>query len=135
MSFADKQTKTPLYGEREIDKAELLCFDNPNPERPYEISIELPEFTCLCPFSGYPDFAVLRLIYQPNEKIIELKAIKLYINGYRNQAISHEEAANRILDDLVAACSPHWIQLEADFYPRGNVHTVVRVSHGNRKTC
>ena len=99
------------------------------------MSIELPEFTCKCPFSGYPDFAVLRLVYQPGPKVVELKAIKLYVNSYRDRSISHEEAANRILDDLVEACAPVWMELQADFNPRGNVHTVVRVSHGQRQPC
>ena len=136
MSNPDTElTKTPLYGERAIADAELICFDNPRPGRPYEVSIELPEFTCLCPFSGYPDFAVLRLIYQPGPRVVELKAIKLYINHFRNTSISHEEVANKILDDLVEACAPVWMQLEADFNPRGNVHTVVRVSHGTRQPC
>lgn len=128
-------TRTPLYGERAIADAELICFENPRLGRAYEVSIELPEFTCLCPFSGYPDFAVLRLLYQPGPRVVELKAIKLYVNSYRNRTISHEEVANRILDDLVEACDPVWMQLEADFYPRGNVHTVVRVSHGERQPC
>ena len=128
-------TRTPSYGERAIADAELICFENPRQGRAYEVSIELPEFTCLCPFSGYPDFAVLRLLYQPGPRVVELKAIKLYVNSYRNRTISHEEVANRILDDLVEACAPVWMQLEADFYPRGNVHTVVRVSHGERQPC
>ncbi len=128
-------TRTPLYGERAIADAQLICFDNPRPGRAYEVSIELPEFTCLCPFSGYPDFAVLRLLYQPGPRVLELKAIKLYVNSYRNRAISHEEVANRILDDLVAAADPQWIELVADFSRRGNVHTVVRVSHGTRLPC
>ncbi|MGL6135358.1 MAG: preQ(1) synthase [Prochlorococcaceae cyanobacterium] len=134
MSSPD-QTRTPRYGERAIAEAELICFDNPRPGRSYEIAITLPEFTCLCPFSGYPDFASLTLLYQPGPRVMELKAIKLYVNSYRNRAISHEEATNRILDDLVAACEPQWMQLEADFNPRGNVHTVVRVSHGQRQPC
>ncbi|MGB5136749.1 MAG: preQ(1) synthase [Prochlorococcaceae cyanobacterium] len=134
MSSSD-QTRTPRYGERAIAEADLICFDNPRPARPYEIAITLPEFTCLCPFSGYPDFATLRLLYQPGPRVMELKAIKLYVNSYRNWAISHEEAANRILDDFVTACEPRWMQLEADFNPRGNVHTVVRVSHGIRQDC
>lgn len=128
-------TTTPLYGLREIEQAQLICFDNPAMGRAYEVSITLPEFTCLCPFSGYPDFAVLRLIYQPGPRVLELKALKLYVNSWRNRSISHEEVANRILDDLVAAAQPEWIQLEADFNPRGNVHTVLRVSHGTRQRC
>ena len=132
MTDHDSKTFTPLYGERAIAVAELICFENPNQSRPYEISIELPEFTCLCPFSGYPDFAVLRLLYQPAEKVLELKAIKLYINSFRERRISHEQVANQILDDLVNASSPVWMQLEADFNPRGNVHMVIRVTHGIR---
>ena len=130
-----ERTTTPLYGQRAIEEGSLICFPNPRPGRPYEVSIELPEFTCLCPFSGYPDFAVLRLLYQPGPRVLELKAIKLYVNSYRNRAISHEEVANRILDDLVAAADPKWIELVADFSRRGNVHTVVRVSQGTRLPC
>ena len=121
-----------LYGEREIENGCLICFPNPNKNRDYEISIDFPEFTCKCPFSGYPDFATIRLIYQPNRKIIELKAIKLYLNNFREKKISHEEVANKIIDDLVEAAEPKWIQLEADFNPRGNVHTIIRVCHGKR---
>jgi 7-cyano-7-deazaguanine reductase len=135
MSSPADQTRTPLYGERAIAEAQLVCFENPRAGRPYEISVTLPEFTCQCPFSGYPDFATLRLMYQPGPRVLELKAIKLYVNSYRNRTISHEEVANRILDDFVAACQPVWMQLEADFNPRGNVHTVVRVSHGSRQPC
>ena len=121
-----------LYGEREIENGCLICFPNPNKNRDYEISIDFPEFTCKCPFSGYPDFATIRLIYQPNRKIIELKAIKLYLNNFREKKISHEEVANKIIDDLVEVAEPKWIQLEADFNPRGNVHTIIRVCHGKR---
>jgi 7-cyano-7-deazaguanine reductase len=130
-----ERTRTPAYGERAIAEARLICFANPRRGRAYEVSIELPEFTCTCPFSGYPDFAVLRLLYQPGPRVLELKALKLYVNSYRDRAISHEEVANRILDDLVDACDPVWMQLVADFNPRGNVHTVVRVSHGERQAC
>jgi len=128
-------TTTPHYGERLIADSQLIGFDNPRPGRAYEVAIELPEFTCKCPFSGYPDFAVLRLLYQPGARVLELKALKLYVNSWRDRGISHEEVANRILDDLVAASDPLWMQLEADFNPRGNVHTVIRVSHGVRQAC
>jgi len=123
-----------FYGERLISESEIVCFPNPSPERDYEISIELPEFTCQCPFSGYPDFAVIRLLYQPFEKVLELKSVKLYVNSFRSIKISHEEVANKILNDLVAASNPTWMTLEADFNPRGNVHTVIRASHGSKKT-
>ena len=133
MAQQEENTKKKImYGEREIETGKLICFPNPNRNRDYEISIEFPEFTCKCPFSGYPDFATLRIIYQPNEKIIELKAIKLYLNSFREKKISHEEVANKIIDNLVEASNPTWMQLEADFNPRGNVHTIIRVCHGKR---
>ncbi len=121
-----------MYGERKIETGSLICFPNPNTLRDYEISIEFPEFTCKCPFSGYPDFATLRIIYQPDKKVIELKAIKLYLNNFREIKISHEEVANKILDDLVEAAAPKWLQLKADFNPRGNVHTIISACHGIR---
>ena len=124
--------KEIMYGERNIETGNLICFPNPNTNRDYEISIDFPEFTCKCPFSGYPDFATLRIIYQPYMKVIELKAIKLYLNNFRDKKISHEEVANKIIDDLVEVSDPKWMQLEADFNPRGNVHTVIRVCHGKR---
>ena len=121
-----------MYGEREIEAGSLICFPNPNSNRDYEISIDFPEFTCKCPFSGYPDFATLRIVYQPNKKVIELKAIKLYLNSFREKKISHEEVTNKIIDDFVEVSDPKWMQLKADFNPRGNVHTIIRVSHGKR---
>jgi 7-cyano-7-deazaguanine reductase len=117
------------YGEREISEGKLITFPNPRIGRRYNISITLPEFTCKCPFSGYPDFATIYVNYVPDEKVVELKAIKLYINSYRERYISHEESANQILDDIVAACDPLELTVKADFTPRGNVHTVVEVSH------
>jgi len=125
----------PEEGAQAIAKAQLLTFENPSPSRVYEVSIELPEFTCLCPFSGYPDFAILRLLYQPGPRVLELKALKLYVNSFRNHSISHEAVTVGILDDLVEAADPIWIELVADFNRRGNVHTVVRVSHGERQPC
>ena len=133
MIRGEKDTENEImYGERNIETGSLICFPNPNINRDYEISINFPEFTCKCPFSGYPDFANLTIIYQPHKKVIELKAIKLYLNNFREKKISHEEVANKIIDDLVKASEPKWIQLEADFNPRGNVHTIIRVCHGKR---
>ena len=128
----EETKKQIMYGERKIETGNLICFPNPNVKRDYEISIEFPEFTCKCPFSGYPDFATLKIIYQPRNTVIELKAIKLYLNNFRDKKISHEEVANKIIDDLVEASEPKWIQLVADFNPRGNVHTIIRVCHGKR---
>ena len=124
--------KEILYGERAVEVGRLICFPNPSADRDYEISINFPEFTCKCPFSGYPDFATLGIKYQPNTKVIELKAIKLYLNSFREKKISHEEVTNKIIDDLVDVSAPKWMQLEADFNPRGNVHTIIRVCHGKR---
>ena len=123
-------TQSPAYGERNIAAAELICFDNPQQQRPYNIAISLPEFTCKCPFSGYPDFAKLQLNYQPGPRVLELKALKLYVNSWRDCTISHEEVVNRILDDFVAAAAPIWMELVSDFNPRGNVHTIITVHHG-----
>ena len=128
----ENTNKESMYGERNIEAGSLICFPNPNSNRDYEISIDFPEFTCKCPFSGYPDFAALKIIYQPDKKVIELKAIKLFFNSFREKKISHEEVTNKIIDELVEASAPKWMQLEADFNPRGNVHTVIRVCHGKR---
>lgn len=117
------------YGEREIQEGTLITFPNPRIGRKYNIDITLPEFTCKCPFSGYPDFATIYISYVPDEKVVELKALKLYINSYRDRYISHEETANQILDDVVAACEPLEMTVKTDFTPRGNVHTVVEVKH------
>jgi 7-cyano-7-deazaguanine reductase len=117
------------YGEAEIANVTLTTFPNPRPGREYEIHITLPEYTCKCPFSGYPDFATIYLTYVPNQVLVELKAIKLYINSYRDRYISHEEAINQILDDFVAAADPLRVHIKGDYHPRGNVHTVVEVKY------
>ena len=117
------------YGERVIEEGNLITFPNPRPGRRFDIDITLPEFTCKCPFSGYPDFATIVVHYVTDQKVVELKAIKLYINSYRDKYISHEESVNQILDDLVAACDPLEMTIKGDFLPRGNVHTVITVKH------
>jgi 7-cyano-7-deazaguanine reductase len=122
-------TNEVLYGDRAIAQGTLITFPNPRPGRKYTIDITLPEFTCKCPFSGYPDFATIYVHYVPDEKVVELKAIKLYINSYRDRNISHEESINQIMDDFVAACDPLSVTIKGDFLPRGNVHTVIEVSH------
>jgi 7-cyano-7-deazaguanine reductase len=120
---------TVKYGERLIDEGKLITFPNPRVGRRYSIQITLPEFTCKCPFSGYPDFATIYVTYVPDQRVVELKAIKLYINSYRDRYISHEESINQILDDLVQACDPLEMTVKGDFTPRGNVHTVIEVTH------
>ncbi|MHC0062030.1 preQ(1) synthase [Nostoc sp. UIC 10890] len=126
---ASQASQEMKYGERDIAEGKLITFPNPRVGRRYDITITLPEFTCKCPFSGYPDFATIYITYIPDERVVELKALKLYINSYRDRYISHEESANQILDDFVAACDPLEVAVKADFTPRGNVHTVVEVRH------
>ena len=126
---SEMPTSDLKYGERQIADGELITFPNPRPGRYYSIHVSLPEFTCKCPFSGYPDFATIDLTYVPHEKVVELKALKLYINSYRDRYISHEESVNQILDDFVAACNPLEATIKGDFNPRGNVHTVVEASY------
>jgi len=107
----------------------LEWFDNPRPEREYEIRFECPEFTCLCPKTGQPDFATIRIRYVPAERCVELKSLKLYLWSFRDEGAFHETVTNRILDDLVALLAPRRMTVEADFYVRGGIHTVVEASH------
>src|SRR6478672_2574388 len=93
------------------------------------IEFEMPEFTAICPFSDFPDFAVIRLKYVPNERCVELKSLKLYINSFRNVKIFHEHVINLILEDFVAACDPLRVEIEGDFHVRGNIKTVIRASY------
>ena len=116
------------YGEKEIAEAKLEVWPNPAPENDYTIEITFPEFTCLCPRSGYPDFATIRIRYVPDRYIIELKSLKLYLNKYRNIYISHEEATNRIFNDLKEILKPRFLEVVGDFNPRGNVKTIIKVS-------
>ncbi len=101
---------------------DLETFPNPNVERDYTIRIDTPEFTCLCPKTGQPDFATLTLEYVPNESCIELKSFKLYIWSYRDKGAFHEAVTNSILDDLVKACQPRFMRLSAEFNVRGCLH-------------
>jgi 7-cyano-7-deazaguanine reductase len=93
------------------------------------VEFEMPEFTAICPFSAFPDFAVIKLKYVPNHLCIELKSLKLYINSFRNIKVFHEHVVNIILDDFVEACDPLRVEIEGDFHVRGNIKTVVRVSY------
>jgi 7-cyano-7-deazaguanine reductase len=117
-----------LYGEKEIKEAQLEIWDNPNPERAYDINITFAEFTCLCPRSGYPDFATIRLTYVPDQKVVELKSYKLYLNSFRDMKISHEAVVNKIYGELESALKPRSLEVTGDFNPRGNVKTVITVS-------
>jgi 7-cyano-7-deazaguanine reductase len=104
-------------------------FPNPHTDRDYTIRIETPEFTCLCPRTGQPDFATIRIEYVPDRFCVELKSLKLYLWSYRQEGIFHEGVANRILDDLRAALSPRRMTVTCDFNVRGGLHTVVTASH------
>lgn len=116
------------YGEKAIEEARLEPWDNPYPDRDYEIEITFPEFTCLCPRSGYPDFATIRIKYIPDKKIVELKSLKLFLNSYRQRYISHEAATNEIYDRLYEVLNPRKLEVIGDFNPRGNVKTIIRVT-------
>jgi 7-cyano-7-deazaguanine reductase len=107
----------------------LQAFANPNPERDYRIHMEIPEFSCLCPMTGQPDFATLLLDYVPDEKCVELKSLKLYVWSYRDEGAYHEAVSNRILNDLVAAIRPRYARLTARFNVRGGIYTTVVVEH------
>ncbi len=111
----------------------LETFPNPKPERDYEIEFECPEFTCVCPRTGQPDFATIRIRYVPDQRCVELKSLKLYLWSFRDQGAFHEAVVNRIMDDLVVATSPRSMSVEGDFFVRGGIHTIVRASHQKDK--
>ena len=108
---------------------ELETFPNPRPGREYEVAFECPEFTCLCPKTGQPDFATLRIRYVPDRLCVELKSLKLYLWSFRDEGHFHEDVTNRILDDLVNLLQPKRLTVTGDFNVRGGIHTVVTVSH------
>lgn len=107
----------------------LETFDNPQPDRDYLVAFDCPEFTCLCPRTGQPDFATIRIRYIPDRRCVELKSFKLYLWSYRNEGAFHEAVTGKILDDLVAALDPRWLRVTGDFYVRGGIHTVVTATH------
>lgn len=108
---------------------DLETFDNPQQERDYTIRIRIPEFTCLCPKTGQPDFATIDLEYVPDQRCLELKALKLYIWSFRDQGAFHEAVTNRILADLAAACAPRFMRVRAEFNVRGGIYTTVVAEH------
>ena len=118
------------YGEKEIKEfnvdKDLEIWENKH-DKEYVIKITLPEFMALCPRSGYPDFATIYLEYTPDRWVVELKALKLYINSFMTRHISHEDSANEIYDVLENKLKPRWMKVTVDFNPRGNVHTVIEI--------
>lgn len=112
-----------------IEEAQLERFENRTKYRRYQVEFDCPEFTCLCPRSGFPDFATLHIKYIPDQWCVELKSLKLYINKYRNQNVFHEDVVNIIIDDLIKLLDPHEIEVVGDFNVRGNIKTVIRAQH------
>lgn len=119
------ETEMPTEATKQLE-----TFSNPHPERPYQIQMRIPEFTCLCPKTGQPDFAELFLSYVPAKTCVELKSLKLYIWSYRNEGAFHEAVTNQILTDLVTATDPHYMELTAKFWVRGGIYTTVTAHHG-----
>jgi 7-cyano-7-deazaguanine reductase len=117
------------YGQIAIENNKLEAFENRTQVRRYTIEFTCPEFTCLCPRSGFPDFATIHIKYVPDKYCVELKSLKLYINSFRNEPVFHEDVVNIILDDLVKILNPWEIQVVGDFTVRGNVKTVVTAKH------
>jgi 7-cyano-7-deazaguanine reductase len=115
---------------RPHDPTILDSFPNPEPRRDYEIRFECAEFTCVCPKTGQPDFATLRIRYVPDQKCVELKSLKLYFWSFRDVGAFHEKVTNTICDDLVALLQPRFLEVEGDFNVRGGIHTTVVCRHG-----
>lgn len=118
-----------LYGETLVGNSKLEKFENRTLVRRYNIEFICPEFTCLCPRSGFPDFATIIINYVPDKWCVELKALKLYLNKFRNDKIFHEDVSNLILDDLFKLLDPHYIEVVGDFNVRGNIKTIITAEH------
>jgi 7-cyano-7-deazaguanine reductase len=122
-----------LSMDRRKRVAVLETFDNPQPKRDYEIEIVQPEFTSVCPKTGQPDFGTITVRYVPDEKCVELKSLKLYLQTYRNDGIFYEDVTNVILDDLVRVLKPRRMEVVSEWTPRGGIHTTVRCRHAARR--
>ncbi len=117
---------------RRLKTPKIEAWENQYRDRDYIVTLEIPEFTCICPKTGLPDFAVIRLQYKPDRSCVELKSFKLYLVSYRDVGIFHEHAVNKILDDFVKASSPRWAHMEMVFNPRGGITTTVEAEHGEK---
>jgi len=126
-------SNTRADGRKQIAEARLLRFKNRTLHRRYIIDMASPEFTCMCPVSGFPDFATIQIQYVPKDWCVELKSLKLYINQYRDQGIYHEDVTNKIMDDLVDLLDPWEIKVVADFMVRGNIKTIISATHAHKK--
>ncbi|MBE8222163.1 MAG: NADPH-dependent 7-cyano-7-deazaguanine reductase QueF [Bdellovibrionales bacterium] len=123
---------TKLYGELAIENNKLERFENRTQTRKYDINFTCPEFTCVCPKSGFPDFATIYIHYIPKKWCIELKSLKLYINSFRDKKIFHEDVTNDILNDLSKLLEPHYLEIKSEFTVRGNIKTVVTAKFGSK---
>jgi len=121
-----------LLAKRTAPAKQLDTFANPNPGRAYEVAFDCPEFTCLCPLTGQPDFAHFSIRYVPGPKCVELKSLKLYLWSYRDEGAFHEKVTNTILDDLVRALQPRWMEVVGTFNVRGGIGTAITATHGER---
>ncbi len=120
-------------GRKQIAEARLLRFKNRTSHRRYVIEMTSPEFTCICPVSGFPDFATVKIEYVPKDWCVELKSLKLYINQFRDQGIYHEDVTNKIMDELVDLLDPWEMRVTADFMVRGNIKTIISANHLHKK--
>jgi 7-cyano-7-deazaguanine reductase len=118
----------PLQPSKTLD-----TFPNPNPERDYTITFDVPEFTCLCPLTSQPDFAQFEISYVPDEKCVELKSLKSYFWSYRNEGAFHEKVTNTIADDIIAAIAPRKFRIEATWNVRGGIGTIVTIEHEKKR--
>ena len=114
---------------RALKTPAIEVWENQYADRDYEVELEIPEFTCVCPKTGLPDFAVIRVVYAPDKVCLELKSLKMYLLFYRDVGIFHEHLVNKILDDLAAACDPKWMDIEIVMNPRGGITTTVRADY------
>jgi 7-cyano-7-deazaguanine reductase len=129
MKQQEYQRVPDQYGFEETNANRLEPLPNVHTGSDYVAHFEMPEFTCLCPLSGFPDFATIIIDYVPDQYVIEQKSLKLYLNGFRNRQTGHESSPNIILDDLLAVLSPRWIRVVCDYSIRGNIKTMIFVEH------
>jgi 7-cyano-7-deazaguanine reductase len=127
--YSEVPVNDKLYGELAIENNKLERFPNRTPGRKYTVEFSCPEFTCICPRSGFPDFATIHIKYIPAQWCVELKSLKLYINSFRNEKVFHEDITNRILDDLKGLLEPQFLEVIGDFNVRGNIKTVITARH------
>ena len=118
---------------RQLKTPSIEVWENQYSDREYSIDLEIPEFTCICPKTGLPDFAVIYITYSPSKFCVELKSFKMYLIFYRNIGIFHEHLVNKVLDDFVHACKPRWAKVEIVMNPRGGIKTVVKAEYKNNK--